>query len=139
MLKVCWFEKYHSKIEDDIANAVGSNNFNTLFQGVLMASRDETGLIDQNAATFLVDAITQQGIKTIWDAGITNGTCKLLLDTLVLGSEAQLTLVSNTFRQKNAKDLADVVSEAFSDNKSVAKAINSRFLTRYVLVHMCVC
>ena len=104
-----------------------------------MANRDETGLVDENAANYLVDAISSQGLKSIWDAGITNGTCKLLLDTLVLGSEAQLTLVCATFKKKNAKDLADVVNEAFIGDKSVAKAINSRFLTRYVYGGMCVC
>lgn len=136
-VKVCWFETHRTKLEEELAKAIGNNSYNLLFQGCLAANKneDDAALTDTASLDYLADALISQGVRTIWEGGVTSSVCKQFLQTLATASTAQINYLCSTFKTKNAakaKSLEDEINDAFANDKSIAKALTSKLMNRFV-------
>ena len=134
MLKACWLDRFKYGVDEEIMKEIGNNSYNLLFQGCLMAARDETvgpsATVNAGSGDILVDAIINKGLAAIWADGINSSDCRLLIDTLSKANDAQLKYVYDQYREKKSADLIDTINSEFANNKQLARAISSKFMSR---------
>ena len=133
LLNACWLDRFKYPLEEEIMKQIGNNNFNLLFQGCLMAARDESvgsaAVVNTASGDTLVNAIINQGFEAIWTSGINSSDCRLLIETLSKASDAQLKYIYDQYREKKSADLIDAINSSFS-NKQLARAVSSKFMSR---------
>ena len=134
VLQQCYQQKHGRSLNEELGAYVGENSFTSLFQCCLKGCRDENpqSLVDEGQAKLLVDSMMNEGLKQLWESGLSSMTGKQFIEMLAYGSDNQLNCVSQLFYRITLQDLTVVVEQSL--NKAAAKAINGRLINKYTFL-----